>query len=86
MRGPVGPNHAVDAELAVMRGIPKVPTVGPGLDEPAVGRGELVHEALVDPVPDETALGVRLVRKLRRMFKSERGSAIMLFRNQTTRR
>lgn len=68
MRGPIGPDHAVYAELPVMRGIPKVPAVGPGLDDPAVSRGELVHEALVDPVPDEAALGVRLVRKLRRMF------------------
>lgn len=65
MRGPIGPDHAVDAELAVMRGIPKVPAVGPGLDEASVGRGELVHEALVDPVPDEAALCVHLVRALR---------------------
>mgnify|MGYP006879025292 CR=1 FL=1 len=66
MRGSIGPNHPVDAELAVMRGIPKVPAVGPGLYGGSVGRGELVHEALVDPVPDEAALCVCLRRNVRR--------------------
>lgn len=69
-----------------MRGIPKVPAVGPGLDEESIGRVELVQEALVDPVPDEAALRVRLVRKLRRCVESEQKSAIMLLRSRKTRR
>ena len=56
MRRPVGPNHAVDAELGVVRLVAKVSAVRPGLNLLSVGRGELLHEPLVDPVPDEASL------------------------------
>eukprot|EP00965_Chrysotila_dentata_P203219 6181574-Pleurochrysis_carterae.AAC.2 len=56
VRRPVGEKQAVDAELAVVGRVAKVAAIGPAL----AAVWELLHEALVDQVPDEAALHPRL--------------------------
>ena len=54
----VGPDHAIDAKLAVIGGVPKVAAVRPRLDLAAIRGSHRVQQALVDPVPYEAALCV----------------------------
>ena len=56
VRGAVGEDEAVDAELRVVHRLAKVAAVAPGLHALAVRVGYPVHQALVHPVPDEAAL------------------------------
>ena len=55
---PVGPNHAIDAELSIVGEAAKIPPIGPVLYLFALRALGCVDEALVYPVPDEPPLQV----------------------------
>ena len=55
---PVGPNHAIDAELSIIGEAAEVSPIGPVLHLLAPRALGCVDEALVYPVPDETPLQV----------------------------
>jgi hypothetical protein len=52
----IRPNQAVDAELCIVDGIPKVSTIAPSLHLITLHVLDRVQEALVHPIPDEAAL------------------------------
>ena len=58
---PVGPDHAVDAELGVIREAAKVPSIGPVLHLLAPRPWGLVDQPLVYPVPNEASLQVGML-------------------------
>lgn len=56
MGGAVRPNQAVDAELGVVDGVPKITPIPPVLKGLPAGRNPLLDETLVHPIPDEPTL------------------------------
>ena len=74
----VGPYEAIDVELRIVHGVPKVASVPPGLDGVAGGILDFMQQALVHPVPDEaslqdpTCISMRMLLAMRWLLASYR--------------